>query len=367
MFKRIISLLLLLLTYQVMYAQTGVVGDNLGSHIAIKPLNMNNNYIRNFKVDAGSTSNTSLLLYDGSNLVSYLYSSFYSDNFGSIAHLNQTETFTGLKTFNLATTFNGASKFNGVDTFVQDIFVNGLNIGAGQGNYNTVVGKNALYNNLCINAVGFYNTAIGCQSLYNNLGSANSNGSYNTAIGYQALYGNIGDGTNVSSFNTAIGYFAGKNNTSGQKNTFIGYNSGYDIITGSNNTIIGNPGIGKVTDVSNNIILADGAGNIKFQIDDSYNTTVFGKLNLTPAASTPSNISAGKATLVSGSAIVSTTAVTANSIILLTRQAPSGSTTLDELSVGTITVGTSFIINSNTTPGTPDSKDNSIIGWLIIN
>jgi hypothetical protein len=79
------------------------------------------------------------------------------------------------------------------------------------------------------------------------------------------------------------------------------------------------------------------------------------------------NAVVGIATLVTGTVTVSTTAVTANSIIILTRQT-NGGTAAGVPTVGTITAGTSFVINSITAGGTAvQAGDTSVIGWMIIN
>lgn len=79
----------------------------------------------------------------------------------------------------------------------------------------------------------------------------------------------------------------------------------------------------------------------------------------------------GTVTLATGTATISTTAVTASSIIMLTRQSAgaTGANPLGMLSVGTITGGTSFVINALTTANstTNVSTDVSVVGWMIIN
>lgn len=74
---------------------------------------------------------------------------------------------------------------------------------------------------------------------------------------------------------------------------------------------------------------------------------------------TGTNASIGTAVLVAGTVTVSTTAVTANSIIMLTCQLVGG--TVGVLSKGTVVAGTSFVINSSI------ATDTSTIGWIIIN
>ena len=81
--------------------------------------------------------------------------------------------------------------------------------------------------------------------------------------------------------------------------------------------------------------------------------------------------SAGKVTLVGGTATISTTAVTAASIIRLTRQGvgATGANPLGMLSVGTISAGASFVINawSATDATALAATDVSSIGWEIVN
>lgn len=79
----------------------------------------------------------------------------------------------------------------------------------------------------------------------------------------------------------------------------------------------------------------------------------------------------GTVTLTGGTATVATTAVTASSIIMLTRQSPgaTGANPLGMISVGTITPSTSFVINALTTAdsSTNVATDVSVVGWMIIN
>ncbi len=79
----------------------------------------------------------------------------------------------------------------------------------------------------------------------------------------------------------------------------------------------------------------------------------------------------GKVTLVGGTVTVSTTAVTASSIIFLTRQSvgATGAAALGHLSVGTITAATSFVINAwQAADATAlQASDVSVIGWMIVN
>jgi hypothetical protein len=62
--------------------------------------------------------------------------------------------------------------------------------------------------------------------------------------------------------------------TSTGANTIIGYNTGRGIITGTNNTILGANVTGLAAGLSNNIILADGAGNQRLNINASGNVGI---------------------------------------------------------------------------------------------
>ena len=80
-----------------------------------------------------------------------------------------------------------------------------------------------------------------------------------------------------------------------------------------------------------------------------------------------SNAKMGQSTLSSGTVTVSTTAVTASSRIILSRAAIGSSTAAGNLCVGTVTAGTSFVINSliDLTVGV-QAGDLSVINWLIV-
>ncbi len=86
---------------------------------------------------------------------------------------------------------------------------------------------------------------------------------------------------------------------------------------------------------------------------------------------TGANASVGTATLVGGTITVNTTAVTASSIIHLTRQSigATGAAALGVLTVGTVVAGTSFVINAVQAADATalQASDVSVIGWTIIN
>jgi len=172
-----------------------------------------------------------------------------------------------------------------------DILVNGLTIGKGAASIasNTVVGVSALPVNttgtlntaignlaLLTNTTGYGNTSVGYSAIgYNTTGFfnvgvgvnallSNTTGTYNNALGTAALYANT-----TGSYNTAVGQQAGTANTTGSNNTYIGNGSGLSITTGSNNTIIGN--FAGTSALANNIVLADGAGNVRYQWNGTNN------------------------------------------------------------------------------------------------
>jgi trimeric autotransporter adhesin len=148
------------------------------------------------------------------------------------------------------------------------------------GSYNSANGSFALR----FNTTGARNTANGYFSLY-----SNNTGSFNTADGNEAMRNNTTGAENVAvgsqslfsnttgSFNTAIGTFAGRDintATSTGYNTLIGYNTGRGITTGVNNTIIGSQVTGLSSSLSNNIIIADGQGNRRINVDSSGNVGI---------------------------------------------------------------------------------------------
>jgi hypothetical protein len=113
--------------------------------------------------------------------------------------------------------------------------------------------------------------------------------------------------------------------------------------------------LGAITATNGNLVLGTAGNKI---LSTSVATTTTAGAN-----------SFGSVTLASGTATVATTAVTANSLIVIWRQGVGASTALGELTVGTITASTSFVINAATqgTPGTPLATDASVVGWMIIN
>ncbi len=123
---------------------------------------------------------------------------------------------------------------------------------------NVAIGSESFYSN----TTGDNNTAVGTNTLY-----ANTTGDNNTAIGRGSLSGNV-----AGDMNTSIGSLAGNTIVSADgtgANTIVGYSTGLGITTGVNNTIIGANVTGLGTTLSNNIILADGAGNRRINVDNN--------------------------------------------------------------------------------------------------
>jgi hypothetical protein len=162
--------------------------------------------------------------------------------------------------------------------------------------------------------------------------------------------------------------------------------------SGALNTLTGGTG-GAISPVAGNITLAGTSGQIAtsgsgstitfsvpaaFVAPGSVTATTFvtagtsltasgGNLNLNGVgsklvihASTPASDSVGtSAAMTAGSVTVSTTAVTAASKIFVSPATPGG--TQGNLSIGTITAGVSFVINSDS------GTDTSTVNYLIIN
>lgn len=155
------------------------------------------------------------------------------------------------------------------------------------------------------------------------------------------------------------------------------------VVQSSNNPAIAGAGagtlrLGDITFTSNSEIagtltvgyFASRLGAISTSGNFTFLTS--GNKVITPAAAntaTAVDNSFGTVTLIAGTITVTTTAVTASSIILLTRQSANASTAVGMLTVGTIVAGTSFVIRADTlaAPGTPLAADVSTVGWQIIN
>lgn len=115
--------------------------------------------------------------------------------------------------------------------------------------------------------------------------------------------------------------------------------------------------VGNITATNGNIVRGT-AGN----------KDVYSSVGTTTAAGANS---AGTVTLVSGTATVATTAVTANSQIRIYRQGigATGAAALGILTIGTKTAGTSFVINAvqAAAANANQTTDVSVIAWEIVN
>jgi hypothetical protein len=149
------------------------------------------------------------------------------------------------------------------------------------GSQNTAIGASALSKN----TTGFGNTGVGQGAL-----NDNTTGTVNSGFGQGAL-GNQTTGSG----NTGLGYNAGAAITTGSFNIEIGYlNNGSGVVTGSYNTIIGSNITGLSASLANNIVLADGAGNIRYQWNGTNN--VFGNPLSGTSATFSGNVNIGGST-----------------------------------------------------------------------
>ncbi len=115
--------------------------------------------------------------------------------------------------------------------------------------------------------------------------------------------------------------------------------------------------LGNITATNGNLVLT-AAGNKMIRTSVASTTTAGAN-------------SIGTVTLVGGTATISTSSVTASSLILIWRQSvgATGAAALGMLSVGTITASTSFVINAWQAANATalQASDVSVIGWEIIN
>ena len=155
------------------------------------------------------------------------------------------------------------------------------------GSANVSMGYQSLYSNVS----GVQNVAIGVESMINNISGGNNvavgeialsrntsghantavggvssafstTGSNNSSLGYHSLFNNITGQNNVS-----IGAYSLDDQLANDNNTVIGYNSGRGITTGSGNTILGSNVTGLPAAITNNIIISDGLGNQRINVD----------------------------------------------------------------------------------------------------
>lgn len=241
-----------------------------------------------------------------------------------------------------------------------------------QGSFNTAFGRASMQ----ANTTGIFNTAYGTGSLVNN-----TSGQRNTAIGADAM-----QLCTTGEFNTAVGVDALELLTNGNSNIAMGFDAGENITTGSFNVALGQGAfstattskfctvVGRlagVTAVTSNGIVAIGTGadlsiadtgqfsnliviglNNKLGINNAWCIGTVGTMQA--IYETAGSAVAGVATLVNGTATITSTAVNSNIRVQMSRQTASG--TLGHLSVGSIGAGTFTIISSSST-------DNSTVYW----
>jgi hypothetical protein len=178
----------------------------------------------------------------------------------------------------------GTSALNATTTGASNLAVGTAALEANTtGTANVALGFQALTDN----TTASNNTAVGYQALY-----ATTTGQYNTAVGYQAgtalttsdgrstfVGWNAGKAYTTGGYNTCVGQASGAEGISGTYNTYIGRASGELITTGGKNTIIGcysgNQGGLDIRTASNYIVLSDGDGNPKLQIDNTSGGNLF--------------------------------------------------------------------------------------------
>lgn len=330
--------------------------------------------------------------------------------------INQTAFGTGaLAAITSATAGNtglGANAGSKITTGINDVFI-GSNSGAntstglssctgiGQltlnfttGDNNTAIGNSNMAKGSSWN--GISNTGVG-----SNMFNALTSGSTNCGVGANTLNAVTSGGSNVAFGALALNSITTVNQctavgvsaltlATGAVNTAIGYNAGSAVTTGAKNVFVGGfTGVSFITS-SNNIWLSDMDGNVRGRIpstgswligSNTDNTNgilqLTGSLALETAGNkiliaTGTNASASTtATLSSGTVTISTTAVTALSLIQV-NYAPAGiSIGVGNVStafyISTITAGTSFVIQALTLAGIVNTTDNSTVTWWFVN
>jgi hypothetical protein len=122
---------------------------------------------------------------------------------------------------------------------------------------------------------GTHATIIGSEAA-----ATNTNGNDITLVGYRAGYSGPGAAT------TAVGSQAGLNLLSTSlNNQLFGYNAGSQLTSGDNNVVLGANTMTGLETVNNHIMLSDGAGNGRIQVDDTGVVTVYATTQSTSPAS----------------------------------------------------------------------------------
>lgn len=137
-----------------------------------------------------------------------------------------------------------------------------------------------------------------------------------------------------------------------------------DVVFLNNSTVAGTLTVTSFTDQT-------GPLRVTGSVTTTNGNLVLGTAGNKLSIATGANASVGTATLAGGTVTVNTTAVTASSIIILTRQSvgATGAAATGNLTIGTVTAGTSFVINAVQAADATalQASDVSVIGWMIIN
>lgn len=124
-------------------------------------------------------------------------------------------------------------------------------------------------------------------------------------------------------------------------------------------------------DTGTDLIVGGASGTTRsggLLIDVQNNATSKFALDFNGKIKAPTGIVVGSAILANGTITVSTSAVTSSSLIFLTRGQANLTSAAGVVSVGTITAGTSFVINSITAGGTAvQAGDQATVNWWIVN
>ncbi len=222
----------------------------------------------------------------------------------------------------------------GIDNSVTDNFVISASNAIGTSNIASWTSAGALTNTADITAATG-NIVASTGNITSTLGSMSAATTVTAGTGITATTGNIVASTgNITS---TLGSVA----------------AGTTVTAGTSITAT----LGAITATNGNLVLGTAGNKI---LSTSVGTTTAAGAN-----------SFGSVTLVGGTATVSTTAVTASSLIVLWRQSigATGANPIGILYVGTITGGTSFVIHAGTTASatTDVATDVSVVGWMIIN
>jgi hypothetical protein len=217
---------------------------------------------------AAGSGNTAVGLGAGANISSGTNNTLIAQNAGD-----------GITTGsnNVAMGFNA---LNTITTTSANVAIGSCSMCGATGGQNVAVGTNTLpitagsnnvsigHNTGCSNTAGSQNTLVGATAGASIVGTGSV-----TAVGFNAAGANAGVGSvavgvdalgfgGAGSANTAVGQCAGRLLT-GATNTLIGWSAGSAITTGSCNTVVGS--FTGSTTLSCNVVLANGAGAVRFQ------------------------------------------------------------------------------------------------------